>query len=202
MEIDIAGEHLGQLHRDAVRDADRVGRGKQRAADDACFHRDARLERGLLLERAEALALRHDPDQRVAAREEAQGLRRAIGEHVGADQGARAQRTQCRRTREARDRALFEPEPAEKTGERVAALELLLLDVLPCGGNLARLQGERFDDHGGWRHGRGLVARRDGGERRHHAGSGEDRDRCGTPERAGQLHGSARIPFYSEACAV
>src|SRR5205085_468816 len=114
IEVDVAAEDVGELHGDAVRNADRVRRREKRAADDARLHEDARLERRLLFHRAEALAVRDDAHERIAPREEAERLWRAIGQHIPAYVDARAQRSQRRGAREAADQRVIDAQPAEE----------------------------------------------------------------------------------------
>src|ERR1043166_5335290 len=188
IEIDIAAEDIGELHGDAVRDADRVGGSEKRAADDARLHQHARLERRLIFHRAEAFAVGHDAHQRVAAGEEAERFRRAVGHHVSAYIHAGAQRAQRRGARELAGQRLINSEPAEEAGERVAALELLFAHVLQRCGNFVRLQRERLDDQRPRRQRRRVFAWRDGGECRHCSESSDDTNDGAASKHHGRCH--------------
>jgi hypothetical protein len=194
VEVDVAAEHIAELHRDAVRDAGFVGGGEQRALHDARFHRDAGVELGAVVGHAEMpVRFGNHLDQRLAARKEAQHQRLAVGAHLGADVGAGPQLVQHAQLRKAGCVRSLDAEALDERGQGIAALVELLAEV-GCGRRRGvRADRERLDDRALRRLDGALRGRRDGRER-HHAGSGEERDGDDTAEAAEEVHESATIP--------
>src|SRR6185436_18959806 len=94
------------------------------------LHRDARIElRAVLGDAEKVVALGGDLDQRVAAGEEAQVERLAIGAHFGADMRAGPQLLQRADLGQARDVRTVDAEALDESGERIATLEELFTEI-------------------------------------------------------------------------
>jgi hypothetical protein len=114
VKVDVSAEHVGELHRHAVGNAGRVARCEQRAADDAGFHRDVRVERRALLAYLETRPYGEDLHQGVARGQEAEGKRLAIRAYLGGHLVARPQPLQGAHPRQAPHVLVVNAEPAEK----------------------------------------------------------------------------------------
>ena len=91
VEVDVAGEHVGELHRDGVGQPRGIGGAEERRPDLAGRHLPAHVRRGGRGRRAERIAIARDGEQRAVVGEEAQAKERArlVGPH-----GDRLARTQ------------------------------------------------------------------------------------------------------------
>jgi hypothetical protein len=152
MEVDVAGEDVGDLHRHAVRQPHVVRGGEERRADLALLQVDAADKLGGLVDDTEALAVPREAEDRGFARDEPQleelteVARARVHRHAGAEAAERL-----------RPPVLFEEqhrvgavdaELVEQRRERVAALEpgLVPVGLDGVGGRIGELEDERLDD--------------------------------------------------------
>ena len=152
MKIHVAPKNVRQLDRNAIRNPRGIGRREERGLDPARFHLYSARHIRLLLESAESVAHAIRREKRVPVGEEryrAQPadfvdfcLNRSSGEQ-------KAERPRGTRRPQKRGRFLLVgPEPADQSGQRVAASEAVFLKVDDRSrvADRGRGQGERLDD--------------------------------------------------------
>ena len=192
VEIDIAGEYVGKLDRDGVRNAGGVGGREERRSDERRFHLGARHDLRALLACDQALAGTFDPDDRIARGEKAQpdefALMVPLGAHVGANfggnDGARAQQPQFALAQKFLHIGFADGKARKQSLEGVAALQAILAYI---GGRRRqqrfletdrdRLEHRRFREQQ-FRVGRG----HDGGDRGDRTRERERRQQRGAPK--------------------
>ena len=162
VEVDVAAEHVAQLHGDAVGDAGLVGGGEQRALHHARLHRHAGAElRAVVGHAVEVVRLGGDLDQRVASGEERQRDRLAVGADLGADVRAGAKLLQRAHLGEAYRVRAVDAKTLDERRQRVAALEKLFTEIRLRRRHCVRADREGLDDRHFRRLGCRLARRRD-----------------------------------------